>query len=94
MNYARADSVFLGLAPNKCITQKSLSRGEEEARSGGKEETEKEQGNGAEGENPNQIKTKLDAQGNAEAPQLLQLAVAFMWLMWLLTEDQRARGRI
>lgn len=70
------------------------SRGEEEARSGGKEETEKEGRNGAGGENPNQIKIELDARGSAEAPERLQLAVAFMWLMWLLTEDQRARGRI
>lgn len=61
LNYARADSIFLGQARNKCITQKSLSQGEEEARSGGKEETEKEGRNGAEGENPNQIRTKLNA---------------------------------
>lgn len=94
LNYARADSVFLGQDPNKCITQKSLSRGKQEERSGGKEETEKDRRNGAEGENPNQIKTKLDARGSAEAPDRLQLPVAFMWLMWLLTEDQRARGWI
>lgn len=55
---------------------------------------EKEGGNDAEGETPNQIKTKLDARGSTEAPERLQLAVAFMWLMWLPTEDQRATGQI
>lgn len=87
-------TVFLGQAPKICITQKSPSWGKEEARSGGKEEMEVEGRNGAEGENPNQIKTKLDVRGCAEAPEWLQLAVAFMWLMWLRTEDQRARGQI
>lgn len=83
------DEPRINASPRNPSAEARKRRGQE-----GKEETEKERRNGAEGENPNQIKTKLDVQGRAQAPERSQLAVAFVWLMWLLTEDQRTRGRI
>lgn len=93
LNYARADRVFSGQAPNKCFTLKSPSWGEEEEARSGAKEADREWENGAEGESQNSIKTKVDAQGSTEASKWSQCAVALMWLMWLLMEDQRDRGR-
>lgn len=89
LNYARADSVFSGQAPNKCFTPKSPSWGEEEEARSGTKEADRGWENGAEGESQNSIKTKVDAQGSTQASKWWQCAVA---LMWLLTEDQRDRG--